>query len=519
MAAGALGVAVPALSRPALAQGNARILRFAPESNLANADPVWTTTTIARNHGLMIWDMLYARDAQFVPQPQMVAGHELSGDRLTWRFTLRDGLLFHDGEPVRAVDCVTSINRWAKRRPLGQKLLELAEEMKPLDDRRFEIRLKHPFALMTHAFADSCFVMPERIAKTDAFQQINEYVGSGPYRFLRDEWVSGDRAVYARFDRYQPRQEPASYLAGGKVVHFDRVEWRVMPDSATASSALQNGEVDWVQQPQFDLLPMLRGSRGVKVAVNDKVGVTGMLALNQLYPPFDNVKLRQAILSAVDQKEFVAAAVGDDPSMSRVPVGVFPPGMPMASDAGLEALTAPRDLARSRKLVAESGYRGEKVVVMGAVDSPVTQAFAQVVADLFQKLGLNVDYVSMDLGTLVQRRANKAPPDKGGWNAFTTTYEGLSISDPGNNIALRGNGPDAWFGWPTSQPLEELREQWFDATDEAGRRRIAAEIQRTAFQEVPFIPLGQLFYPTAFRSNVEAILPAAFPVFWNVRKV
>lgn len=264
---------------------------------------------------------------------------------------------------------------------------------------------------------------------------------------------------------------------------------------------------------------MLRGSRGVKVAVNDKVGVTGMLALNQLYPPFDNVKLRQAILSAVDQKEFVAAAVGDDPSMSRVPVGVFPPGMPMASDAGLEALTAPRDLARSRKLVAESGYRGEKVVVMGAVDSPVTQAFAQVVADLFQKLGLNVDYVSMDLGTLVQRRANKAPPDKGGWNAFTTTYEGLSISDPGNNIALRGNGPDAWFGWPTSQPLEELREQWFDATDEAGRRRIAAEIQRTAFQEVPFIPLGQLFYPTAFRSNVEAILPAAFPVFWNVRKV
>ncbi|WP_145140128.1 ABC transporter substrate-binding protein [Roseomonas gilardii] len=518
----ALGT-VGVLSRPALAQmgsqSNARTLHFVPESNLATPDPVWNVTPVTRNHGMMVWDMLYGLDANFEPQPQMAAGHELSDDRLTWRFTLRDGLFWHDGEPVRPADCIASIVRWSKRRPLGQRLLALAEEMKPLDDRRFEIRLKRPFAQLTRAFSEYCFMMPERIAKTDAFSRIGEYVGSGPYRFEAQEWVSGAQAVYTRFDKYQPRNEAPSFMAGGKQVHFDRVVWHVMPDPATAAAALQSGEVDWVQQPQFDLLPMLRGSRGVKVAVNDKVGVTGMLALNHLYPPFDNVKLRQAILSAVDQKEFVAAAVGDDPSMSRVPVGVFPPGMPMASDAGLEALTAPRDLARSRKLVAESGYRGEPVLVMGAVDSPVTQAFAQVVADLFQKLGLNVDYVGMDLGTLVQRRANKAPPDKGGWNAFTTTYEGLSISDPGNNIALRGNGPDAWFGWPTSRPLEELREQWFDATDEAGRRRIAAEIQRTAFQEVPFIPLGQLFYPTAFRSNVEDILPAAFPVFWNVRKV
>ncbi|QDJ10098.1 Dipeptide-binding protein [Roseomonas mucosa] len=522
LAAGALGMAAPALpvsplSGPALAQ-NARVLRFVPESNLANADPVWTTTTIARNHGLMIWDMLYARDAGFVPRPQMVAGHELSGDHLTWRFTLRDGLLFHDGEPVRAVDCVTSINRWAKRRPLGQKLLELTEEMKALDDRRFEIRLKHPFALMTHAFADSCFVMPERIARTDPFQQITEYVGSGPYRFLRDEWVSGDRAVYARFDRYQPRQEPPSYLAGGKVVHFDRVEWRVMPDSATASSALQNGEVDWVQVPQFDLLPMLRGSRGVKVAVNDRVGVMGMLALNHLHPPFDNPKLLRAILSVLDQRDFMTAALGEEKELFQVPCGVFTPGLPMANDAGMEVLAGPRDIERGRKLVAESGYKGERIVLMSPSDYPTTQTFAQVAADLFKRLGLNVEYTSMDWGTLVQRRTSKEPVEKGGWSAFATTYEGLTVADPATHIPLRGNGAGGWFGWPTSPRLEALRDRWFDAPDETAQKRIAREMQAIAFEEVPFLPLGQLFYPTAYHDTLQDIVPANMPIFWNVRR-
>ena len=254
-ALGAVGV----LSRPALAQmgsqSNARTLHFVPESNLATPDPVWNVTPVTRNHGMMVWDMLYGLDANFEPQPQMAAGHELSDDRLTWRFTLRDGLFWHDGEPVRPADCIASIVRWSKRRPLGQRLLALAEEMKPLDDRRFEIRLKRPFAQLTRAFSEYCFMMPERIAKTDAFSRIDEYVGSGPYRFEAKEWVSGAQAVYTRFDKYQPRNEAPSFMAGGKQVHFDRVVWHVMPDPATAAAALQSGEVDWVQQPQFDLLP------------------------------------------------------------------------------------------------------------------------------------------------------------------------------------------------------------------------------------------------------------------------
>jgi peptide/nickel transport system substrate-binding protein len=508
-----------ALARPARAQNANRVLRFVPEGNLNNPDPVWTTTTVARNHGLMIWDMLFARDDAFTPRPQMVEAHEVSDDRLFWRFRLREGLAFHDGAPVRGVDCVASIRRWARRRPLGQTLLERAEEMAAPDDRTFAIRLKRPFGLMLEAFSDSCFVMPERVAKTDAFTQIGEHVGSGPYRFVRDEWVSGSQAISLRNEGYRPRPEAPSFMAGGKAAHFDRVEWRIMPDPSTAVAALGNDEVDWVQQPQVDLLPLLRRNRRVRVAVNDRIGVTGMIALNHTQPPFDNQKLRQALLPALDQQDFVAAALGSEPELFRVPVGSFTPGLPMANDEALEVLAGPRDLARARRMVAESGYKNERVVLMAPTDYPATMAIAQVANDLFKRLGLNVEFAVMDWGTLVQRRTSKEPVDRGGWSAFCTTYEGLTVADPSTHVPLRGNGPAGWFGWPVSQRLEALRDEWLEAPDIDARKAIARRMQRVALEEVPYLPTGQHFNPTAYRTSLRDVVPASFPIFWGARKV
>ena len=515
----AAGLAAASLATPSLAQGRARVLRFVPEGNLANPDPVWTTTTIARNHAAMVWDTLYGLDSNFQPQPQMVAGHEVSDDKLTWRFTLREGLLFTDGVPVRSIDAITSIQRWGKRRPLGQTLLARAAEMKALDDRRFEIRLNKPYSLMVRALCDNCFVMPERIAKTDAFEQIREYVGSGPYTFAVDQWVSGAKAIYLRNERYVPRQEKPSFMAGGKVANFDRVEWIVMPDAATAMGALQNGEIDWVQRPDYDLISLMRKMQGVTVAVHDKVGTVAMIGINHLHPPFkDNPKLLQAILTAINQEDFMVAAVGSEPDLYKVPSGVFTPGLPMASDAGMEVFTSPRDLERSRKLVQESGYKGEEVMIMSPADYPHLAAFAQVTNDTLQRIGIKTQFASMDWGTLVQRRSSKEAPDKGGWNMFTTTYEGLSVADPAGHAPLRGNGPQGWFGWPTSPRLEALREQWLDAPDVAAQKSIASEMQRIAFEEVPFIPVGQMFNATAYRNDIADIVPAPFPIFWGVRR-
>ncbi|HTC07731.1 MAG TPA: ABC transporter substrate-binding protein [Acetobacteraceae bacterium] len=518
--ASAAAVATSTLGAPAIAQSAAKTLRFVPQANLTAPDPIWTTATVAINHGYMVWDTLYGIDDTLVSQPQMVAGHEISDDKLTWTFTLRDGLLFHDNEQVRAIDCVTSIARWSKRDPFGQKLASQTEEMKALGDNKFSVRLKKPFPLMTYALgADGCFIMPERIASTDAFKQISEYVGSGPFKFLKDEWVAGSKAAWAKFDKYNPRQEKAEFFSGGKHVFVDRVEWQVIPDPATAAAALQRGEVDWVEWPLIDLIPMLKKSPGVQIAVNDPFGVVGMIRFNQLFPPFDNIKLRQALWSAIDQKDFMDAVAGEQTDLVKQgTVGFFTLGSPMANATGMEALTGPRDLAKAKKLIAESGYKGEKIVLMAPTDQPAILAVCQVVNGTFQKLGLNMDYQAMDWGTLVTRRASKEPPEKGGWNIFCTSWTGLTVANPGGHFPLRGNGANSWFGWPTDPKIEALRDAWFDAPDLAAQKKICEQIQSTAFEDVPFIPIGQWFQPTGYRTNIVDIVKCPQILFWNVKK-
>jgi peptide/nickel transport system substrate-binding protein len=511
--------AIPLLMTPALARADTLPLRFIPNANLTSLDPIWTTALVAQAHGYLVYDTLYGIDASNLLQPQMCAGHDVSTDELTWTFTLRDGLAFHDGEKVLAKDCVMSLKRWASRDSFGQQLTRVANEIVALDDRRFQIRLKKPFRQMLYGFgARSCFMMPERMAKTPASEQVKETIGSGPFRFLPGEWVSGARAGYSRFDGYVPRQEPPSFYAGGKVAHFERIEWIVQPDSATAAAALQKGEVDWVEQPLIDLCPMLRTTPDVLVAVNDPFGWQPIIALNHLNPPFDNPKLRRALLPALDQKAFITAVIGEQAELGHVPGGYFADGQPMASHAGLEVLTRPRDIPLAKRLVAEAGYRGEPVVLLSASDRPVYSQVSFVARDLFQKIGLTVDFQSMDWGTVVTRRTSQNPTDKGGWSAFITALDGVTVSNPGGNFALRGSGQKAWFGWPTDAKLEELRDAWFDAPDLASQKALAEQIQLRGLDTLPYLPLGQMFQPTAFRSDIKDIVKSMFPLFWGVRR-
>ncbi len=517
--AAAVSLVRPALAQPAIGSGDKRVLRFIPEGNLSNPDPVWTTTTIARNHGMMIWDTLYGTTTKGEVKPQMVAGHTLSADKLTWTFTLRDGLNWHDGERVLAKDCVPSIMRWAKRRGFGQKMLTQLAGMRAIDDKTFEIRLTKPYPLMLDAFGTECFMMPERIAKTDAFTQITEYVGSGPFKFLRDEWVSGAKAVYARNDKYVPVDGAPDFTAGAKVANFDRVEWIVVPDPATAAGAMQRGEVDWWQNPIPDLLPQLKASPGVNVMLNDTIGVIAMIAFNHIQPPWNNPKLLRAILPAIDQNEFMQTVWGDAASFYHTPCGVFTPGLPMGNLAGMEALSGKRDVALAKRLVAESGYKGEKIVLMSPSDYPLTSALCQMTNDVFTRCGLNVEYASTDWGTLVSRRTSREPVEKGGWSNFCTTYEGLSVANPASHFPIRGNGFDGWFGWPTSPRIEGLRDAWFDAPDLPAQKHECEEIQKAVWDEVPFIPVGQWYNPTATRANLVDVVKAPYPIFWGARKI
>jgi peptide/nickel transport system substrate-binding protein len=520
------GSAAAALATPRLAraQGGAasRTLRFIPQGNLANVDPVWTTTTLARNHGLMVYDTLFGLDAQHRPKPQMAASHEVSPDGLVHTITLRPGLKFHDGEPVRAADCIASIARWSKRDVLGQRLQTLLTEMRAKDDEAFELELKRPWPGLAWALgkpsANICAVMPERVAQTDPFRQITDYTGSGPFRFRSDQWVPGSLAAYERFADYVPRDEPADFLAGGKRVHFDRVEWRVMPDPATAAAAMQANEADWWEQPLADLLPVLRRSRDMAIEVVNTAGALGMLRFNHLHPPFDNPAVRRAVFPAVDQRAFMQAAMGEDPALWTVPAGAFTPGTPLANDAGLEILTRPRSTDAAKRALAAAGYRGEPVVLLSPSDNPNLNAMSEVAADTLRRSGMTVDLQVMDWGTVVQRRAKREPPAQGGWNAFCTTWEGLDVSVPGSHQAIRGNGLEGWFGWATSERREALRDAWFDAADGESARRIAEDLQRVVWDEAPFVPLGLLRQPQAFRRSLSGIVKGGPPLFWNVRR-
>jgi peptide/nickel transport system substrate-binding protein len=521
MLAAAVGAA--ALPRAAAAQAaRARTLRMVPQANLTSLDPIWTTANITRNHGHMIYDTLYGVDAAFRPQPQMAAGHVTENDGRTVTITLREGLRFHDGEPVRAQDVVPSIERWMKRNPFGQKLASVTDVIEVVDDRRLRFRLKRAFPAMFAALAQvsnsPAFVMPERLARTDAFQQVRDPTGSGPFRFKADEYNSGSMVVYTKNDSYLPVPTGTTSLtAGPKLVHFDRVEWHIITDAATAAAALQTGEVDWYEQPPPEIQQLLRRNRNVAIEAIDPLPLTGILRFNHLHPPFDSKALRQAILPAISQQDFMQAIVGTDPANFTTGVGIFTPGTPLANDAGLAPLTGPRSLDRARELMRAAGYTGQPMRLIGPTDILAPSAMTQVGADLVRRLGFNADIVLTDWGTTVQRRTSREPVERGGWSMLFTAFSSFDFANPAAHFPLRGNGANAWFGWPTAPRLEELRDAWFEAPDLAAEQRIARELQAVAMDELPYVPVGSYMSITALRANLTGRVPG-LALFWGIRR-
>ncbi|MCO6419512.1 ABC transporter substrate-binding protein, partial [Siccirubricoccus sp. KC 17139] len=425
---------------------------------------------------------------------------------------------------VTSRDCVASIRRWAKRDALGQALLDATDELSAPDDRTIRFRLKKPFPLLPAALGKISSPMPamlpERLANVDAFRPIPEMIGSGPFRFLGNERIAGSRNVYAKFESYVPRADgPLEWNAGPKQVFFDRVEWTTIPDAATKASALIQGEQDWWENPTHDLLPLLRRDRRIKLEVNNPTGAVDMMRLNHVQPPFDKPAVRRAMLYAISQADMMQAIVGPDPAMYHVPHGVFCPGTPMASEAGLEPLKGPRDYAKVREMLKAGGYAGEKVAMLVATDYAQFKAIGEVAADMMNRIGMNVDYVATDWGTMLQRRNNRGPVDQGGWSCFSTGWEGADHMDPSSHYAIRGNGnePGAWPGWCVSEKLEALRSAWFDAPDLEAQQAICRDMQVQCMQDVPSIPLGQYIQPVGYRNTITGVKPG-FPTFWGVRR-
>lgn len=515
---GAMALALLAVAVPAQAQ---KVLRIVPHADLKNLDPIWTTAYITRNHGYMVYDTLFATDGDLKVQPQMVDTWKVSDDGLSYSFTLRDGLKWHDGAPVTSEDCIASIVRWGKRDVMGQKLMEFTKSMVAVDDKTFTLTLKEPYGLVLDSLgkisSNVPFMMPKRLAETDPFEQVPEIIGSGPFKFVKDEWVPGSKIVYVKNEDYVPRSEPASGAAGGKVVKVDRVEWVYIPDPATSMNALVNGEVDLWETPAVDMVPLLRNNPDIKIDVIDPLGTQGWMRPNHLHFPFDHPKARQALLYATNQEEFLQAIVGD-PALYKVCPAYFICGTPNETDVGTEPL-AKVDREMAKKLLKEAGYNGEKIILMQPTDIPVLNNATLVTAQMLRDIDMNVEVQAMDWSTLTSRRAEKKKPSEGGWNLFHTYSTGADVQSPVANSGINSGGPEkAWFGWPTDEKVEELRDAYARAETDADKKRIVDELQKRLFEVVPYINYGQWFQPMAWRTNLSGVIVSPVPFFWNIEK-
>ena len=507
------------LSAPALAQ-NAKVLKFVPQSNLSNFDPIWGTQYVVRNASNLVWDTLYGTDANLKIQRQMVEIEEISADGLTYTFKLRPGLKFHDGAPVLARDCVASIDRWSQRDAMGKVIRTIQEELSVVDDKTFKWVLSKPFPKLIEGLAKiatpCCFIMPERMAKTSPFKQITEYVGSGPMKFVTSDFRPGALAAFEKFDGYVPRSEPASWLTGGKVVHFDRVEWLIMSDPATASAALQSGEVDWWETPLPDLVPLLKRNPNIKVDIGDPFGHVGAFRFNYLYPPFNNVKIRQAIQAATSQQDYMQAIVGTEDALWKPMASFFTPGSPYYNEEGAERLKANSDYTLAKKLLEEGGYDGSPVTCLVAQDQAPMKAMGEITADMLKKIGMNIDFVATDWGTVGKRRASRNKPGEGGWNMFHTWMAGVTTLSPIGNSAINAN--KSGWGWPDIPEMGPALQSWYDAKSEAEGIATAKTINKIGMDNAVYVPTGFWLGYQAWRSNVTGITQGPCPWFWGPKK-
>jgi peptide/nickel transport system substrate-binding protein len=514
----AASVALAATFAAPTLQANAEtVLRVIPHADLKNLDPIWTTAYISRNHGYLIYDTLFSMNDKFEPQPQMVDSWETSDDKKTWTFKLREGLKFHDGADVTSEDVIASLKRWGARDGMGQQLMGVMEEMTAVDASTFQFKLKEPYGLVLESIgkisSNVPFIMPKRVAETDPFEQITDYTGSGPFMFVKEEWVPGSKVVYKKFADYKPRAEEPNAASGGKLAKVDRVEWTYFPDQTTAMNALINGEVDFFEQPANDLIPILEASTDLVVELNDPLGSIGFARFNHLLPPFDKAEVRRAAIMAMKQEDYMQGAVGDQ-KYWKTCYSVYPCGTPLENDTGSEVM-ATGDIEKAKEALAAAGYDGTPVVIMQPTDIPLLSAFSLISAEKLRNAGFTVDVQAMDWSTLTSRRAKRDPVADGGWNIFHTWWIGADVMNP-TAIAFSGNPDKGWFGWPKDEELEAARAAFANATSAEEQKAAAAKVQERLWAIGASGHLGQFFVPVAYRKNVKGLIKSPVQFFWNM---
>ncbi|MCC5969031.1 MAG: ABC transporter substrate-binding protein [Pararhodobacter sp.] len=516
----AMGVSVALAGlMPASAQADTTTLTAVMNGNLRSLDPTVSTAQIVRTHGFMVYDTLLGMDEHYQPQPQM-AEYDVSEDGLVYTFTLRDGLLWHDGTPVTADDCVASLERWGRYDSTGGMMMGVVDSIEAISDTQFVLTLSEPFGHVLQLIAKPSpippFMMPRHLAETPDGEQIPEQIGSGPFRFVAEEFRPGDRVVYVRNDDYLPRDEPSSWTAGGKVVHVDRVVWQSMPDLQTAINALGSGDIDFIEQLPHDLAQVTAALPNVEVGIVRPVGMQITGRMNHTLAPFDDVEVRQAALLALDPEEMIQASIGN-PDYYSVCASIYGCGTPLASDAGSEWLFGDGRRDRARELLAASSYDGTPLILLQQTELPAFSPQPLLAAQRLREVGFNVEVQSVDWQTQLNRQNSRVPVSEGGWNMIFSAWGITGIWDPLISTVINASGTGrAWAGWPVDEELEALRREFASTTDPDAQQSIARAVQERVLEQVIYLPMGEYDIVSAWRDSVQNMPAGPLTLFWSV---
>lgn len=503
---------------PGVVSAQSGVLRFAPHAALRVLDPVTTNAYVTRNHGFLVYDTLFGLDSSYAPQPQMVDEWEVSEDGLSWTYRLREGLAFHDDAPVTSEDVIASIQRWWQKDVIGLRLQEVTDDIVALNERSFRIDLSKPFGIMLQALARPTsiplFIMPKRIADLPPETVLEEVVGSGPFRFVQDKFRPGVSWSYARNENYVPRSEPADALAGGKVPNVERIEAIWFPSPDTAISALQSGELDFMESVSPDRMPVLEGT---DIVVEPRASPTvSTIRFNWAQPPFDDVRLRQAVQAAVTQQDYLDVVVGD-PGLYRICPALFGCDTPLESDAGFVDTGVP-DIERARQLVEESNYDGETVVIITPGDVASFSALAPMTQQILSSIGIQSEIQTLEWSAFLSRRGNSGPVADNGWNLAHAVFDGIDLMSPLGNMNFDARGVEGYTGFVDDPETEELKTRYQQEADPEAQKTIAEEMQARAYEQVFYIPLGTYNQFIAYRPEVTDYVASPVVILWGASK-
>jgi peptide/nickel transport system substrate-binding protein len=506
----------------ASAQSTSKVLRVVPSADVAELDPARAANQIGRIYSQMVFDTLFALDQNLSPKPMMVDKETISSDGLTYTFTLRTGLKFHDGSPVTTRDVTASLTHWMDGASTGGELKSRLEAMSIVDPLTFTLKLKQRFGLLEFLLAGAgapiAGIMREADATRDASVPLTNPIGSGPFRYVASERESGHRVVFARNADYIPRAEPPDGAAGARIVKVDRVKWTIIPDPTTAANALVTGEADFWDTVTAEMVPFLK-SHGINVRRTASLPSVAWIRPNFELPPFNDARARQALALLVDQKEFMQVVAGDNPSSTCYSFSVC--GSLLGTEIGSEPYHK-TDVAKAKELLAEAGYKGEPVVVLGTPQLPIISVMSQLLAQRLREAGVNVDLEMGDWAT-VFTRMNTAhlAPGHGGWNVTATYSLGGTSFNPLTNTMLNTScGPTSTsrMGWPCDEQGDELRRAVLAAPDEAARKAAFETFQKRMWQFIPFVPAGQFDQQNAYGKNISGVLGGYVISYWNIEK-